>query len=93
MSSRNKLIGVIVAIALSHTSFFPLAQAQNVGLGTPISESQLADFDLIAGPDGNGLPVGSGTALQGKEVFEAQCAVCHALNGEGTSGNTVLVGG
>ena len=93
MSLRNKLIAMIVAIALGQTSLLSLAQTQNVGLGTPISESQLADFDLIAGPDGNGLPAGNGTALQGKEVFEAQCAACHALNGEGTSGNTVLVGG
>ena len=93
MSLRNQLIAVILAIALGQTSFLFVAQAQNVGLGTPISESQLADFDLIAGPDGDGLPAGSGTALQGKEVFEAQCAACHAPNGEGTSANTVLVGG
>ena len=93
MSLLNQLIAVILAIALGQTSLLSLAQTQNVGLGTPISESQLADFDLIAGPDGDGLPAGSGTALQGKEVFEAQCAACHALNGEGTSANTVLVGG
>lgn len=94
MSSRKKLRTCLaVAIAVGQISFLAVSQAQTVGLGTPINESQLANFDLIAGPDGSGLPQGSGTALQGEEVFEAQCAACHALNGEGTSANTVLVGG
>lgn len=71
-----------------------LANSQEiVRLGTPINEDQLAEFDLVAGPDGAGFPAGSGTARQGKAVYDAKCAACHASNGEGTSGNTVLVGG
>lgn len=93
MSLPNKLIGILVTLAVSLTGFHFVSQAQSVGLGTPISESQLTDFDQIAGPDGSGFPAGSGTALQGKAVFEAQCAACHALGGEGTSAATVLVGG
>lgn len=62
-------------------------------LGTPVSEAQLEQFDLIAGPDGAGLPDGSGTALQGKLIFEARCQACHGLNGEGTIANTTLAGG
>lgn len=93
MSLPNKLIGILVTLAVSQPGFVFVSQAQSVGLGTPISESQLTDFDQIAGPDGSGLPAGSGTALQGQAVFETQCAVCHALGGEGTSAATVLVGG
>ena len=62
-------------------------------LGIPVSEEDLSQFDLIAGPDGSGFPPGSGTARQGKEVFDVNCAVCHGANGEGTSGNTIIVGG
>ncbi|NCG41801.1 MAG: c-type cytochrome [Actinobacteria bacterium] len=62
-------------------------------LGIPVSEEDLSQFDLIAGPDGSGFPSGSGTARQGKEVFDVNCAVCHGANGEGTSGNTIIVGG
>lgn len=62
-------------------------------LGTPISESQLEGFDLIAPPDGSGYPEGSGTALQGKAIFETRCVACHGMNGEGTSALTRLVGG
>ncbi len=62
-------------------------------LGQPVDESQLVDFDLVAGPDGIGLPAGSGTAMQGKTVYDSKCATCHALTGEGVSGATRLVGG
>ncbi len=62
-------------------------------LGTPIDESQLDGFDLVAEPNGTGFPSGSGTAIQGKAVFESKCAACHTLTGEGVSANTRLVGG
>ena len=58
-----------------------------------MSESQLQGFDLIVAPDGRGLPAGSGTAVQGKLVFDAKCKACHGANGEGTSASTQLVGG
>jgi len=69
----------------------PILAAQN--LGVPVDESQLKGFDLVAGPDGIGFPAGSGTAKQGKTVFDSKCAACHAVTGEGVSGNTRLVGG
>ncbi|PCJ23451.1 MAG: cytochrome C [SAR86 cluster bacterium] len=80
-------------MALVQFNFNALSQEQVVRLGTPISESQLEDFDLIISPDGDGLPAGSGTALQGKTIYETRCVACHAISGEGTSGNTRLVGG
>jgi cytochrome c len=83
------------SFALMSAAFLslPSSQAQTVRLGQAISESQLSDFDLVAGPDGSGLPTGGGTAKAGKEVFDSKCAACHAANGEGVSGNTILVGG
>ena len=66
---------------------------ETVRLGTPVSEDQLADFDLVAEPNGNGFPAGSGTARQGKAVYDTRCAACHAANGEGVTGNTSIVGG
>ncbi|MEZ5492700.1 MAG: cytochrome c [Gammaproteobacteria bacterium] len=62
-------------------------------LGTPISQAQLAEFDLIVSPDGAGLPAGQGTAAQGEAVFQARCRACHGSNGEGLTAATVLVGG
>ncbi len=69
------------------------ATAQSVGLGIPVTEAQLQAFDLIVGPDGSGLPEGSGSPLQGKIIYEARCQACHGLNGEGTIDNTTLAGG
>lgn len=83
--------------ALSLLIFAPALWAQNdsgsINLGTAITESDLAEFDLVAPPDGSGNPEGTGTASEGREVFAMRCAACHGMNGEGTSGNTVLVGG
>lgn len=91
--SMPKLIKSTTVIATLVLFSAVSSQEQLVKLGTPISEDQLSSFDLIAGPDGSGFPAGKGTAKEGKLVFDTKCAACHALNGEGNSGNTRLVGG
>ena len=92
-SCHKQILQVIIAATLLSISFISNSQEQTTGLGTPVSESQLQDFDLIISPDGSGLPTGSGTAMQGKSVFDARCQACHGANGEGTSSSTQLVGG
>jgi mono/diheme cytochrome c family protein len=52
-------------------------------LGQPISESDLAAWDISIGPDGVGLPAGSGTSAQGATIYAGKCAVCHGEKGEG----------
>lgn len=74
----------------------PLAgnsHAQSTGLGTPVANENLTEFDLIVGPDGTGLPAGGGNAVAGKTVYEAKCQACHGASGEGVDGSTRLVGG
>ncbi len=93
MSMPKKSLYLLLALGVSLSGFLASSQEPSLGLGTPISEDQLGDFDLIAPPDGSGFPSGSGTALQGKLVYEAKCQACHAANGEGVSGNTRIVGG
>ncbi len=91
----SMLKSICLALITLLASSLTMAQstAVAVNLGTPISESDLAEFDLVAPPDGSGYPSGSGTAVEGREVFALRCAACHGMNGEGTSGNTILVGG
>ena len=85
---------LLSAVLISISTYTAVVNSQEgVRLGIPVSEEDLSQFDLIAGPDGSGFPSGSGTARQGKEVFDVNCAVCHGANGEGTSGNTIIVGG
>ena len=88
---KKFLLSALLLVVSTHT--LVVSSQEGLKLGVPISEEDLSQFDLIAGPDGSGFPPGSGTARQGKEVYDRNCAVCHGPNGEGTSGNTIIVGG
>jgi len=81
----------IAALSLSMAGM--TLAADGPGLGMPVTAEQLAGIDLIVLPDGSGLPGGSGTAAQGKGVYDAQCAACHGAQGEGTQGVPALAGG
>jgi S-disulfanyl-L-cysteine oxidoreductase SoxD len=59
------------------------AAAEGPNLGQPISQSDLAPWDLTIMPDGTGLPPGSGTPALGKQLFADNCAICHGDNGKG----------
>jgi cytochrome c len=61
-------------------------------LGVPATPEQVAGWDDSVGPDGAGLPAGSGTAAAGKIVYEAKCLACHGAEGAGQP-NDRLVGG
>ena len=88
---KKFLLSALLLVVSTHT--LVVSSQEGVKLGVPISEEDLTQFDLIAGPDGSGFPLGSGTARQGREVYDRNCAVCHGPNSEGTSGNTIIVGG
>lgn len=62
-------------------------------LGRPATEAEVAAWDIDIRPDGAGLPVGSGTVLEGETVYTEQCAVCHGDFGEAIGRWPVLAGG
>ena len=68
------------------------AWAETPNLGRPVAPDDVAPWDISIGPDGVGLPPGSGTVAQGGAVFAANCQGCH---GEKGAGNPLdrLVGG
>jgi S-disulfanyl-L-cysteine oxidoreductase SoxD len=68
------------------------AQAEGPDLGQPISPQEFATWDTSIGPDGAGLPPGSGTPQQGERVYGAKCVGCHGEKGSGKP-NDQLVGG
>ncbi|MEO4041820.1 c-type cytochrome [Hoeflea sp. CAU 1731] len=53
------------------------SMAEGPGLGVPLSEADIPAFAIHIMPDGTGLPDGSGTAAEGAEIYEFQCAFCH----------------
>ena len=62
--------------------------------GQPITQADIAPWDISIGPDGAGLPPGSGTPTQGAEVYAAHgCAACHGDKGTGGSAGPLVGGG
>ena len=57
------------------------ARAETPGLGQPITEADIAAWNIDVLPDGTGLPPGSGTAKQGAPIYAQKCALCHGEKG------------
>lgn len=68
------------------------ALAETPGQGRTVSPEEIALWDVSIGPDGAGLPTGSGSPQQGEAVYTAKCLPCHGENGSGKP-NDQLVGG
>ncbi len=68
----------------------PTSQLFNIGR-TPTAE-EIAAWDISVTPDGEGLPSGSGTAAEGRNIYSVRCTECHGASGrEGP--HDILVGG
>ncbi|MDB0052985.1 c-type cytochrome [Ascidiaceihabitans sp.] len=67
--------------------------AEKLGLGRSALPEEIAAWDREIRPDGTGLPVGSGDALVGEEIFADQCAACHGDFAEGIDNWPKLAGG
>ena len=63
------------------------------GFGSLATAEQIAGWNIDVAADGNGLPAGSGTVAQGKELYDRLGAKCHGTMGEGGEGGPPLVGG
>ena len=85
MSMRSSLLVVTAALALAAS-----AAAETPNLGQSVTEADLALWDISVGPDGVGLPPGSGTPAQGKAVYEQKCELCHGKEASGGK-NAALV--
>ena len=84
------LAGIALAVA-------GLALAQNEGkypgVGRAATTKEVAAWDIDVRPDFKGLPVGSGSAMKGQDVWESKCAHCHGFFGESGEVFSPLVGG
>src|SRR5580704_4886855 len=82
---RVWLLAIVGAIGM-------LAQAPKYAVGRTPTPEEVKAWDISVAPDGTGLPEGSGTVAQGKDVYASKCAKCHG--GQGQGGDDVpLVGG
>lgn len=79
---------IAASVFLSNPAF-----AEKLGLGRAALPEEIAAWDTDVRPDGTGLPVGSGDALIGEEIFADQCAACHGDFAEGIDNWPKLAGG
>jgi cytochrome c553 len=80
--SIHEPLHAVIALAFL-TAAGSAGAADLPGLGKPISEAELAHWDMSIPPDGKGLPPGSGTAAQGAAIYAQKCEGCHGKSGEG----------
>lgn len=100
MSSAHRAataLGLAVSLALASGAAAVVQATDAAGapptVGRPASAQEIAVADITVFPDGTGLPRGSGSARQGRAVYEARCAACHGVRGEGTPNFAPLAGG
>jgi cytochrome c len=88
MSTRKALLLAAVLVCVPVLA----GAAEGPDLGRVATPEEIAAWDISIGPDGAGLPPGSGTAKQGETVYATKCAACHGDKGAGQP-NDRLVGG
>lgn len=81
---EGKGIGVVTVLLMLNL-FIPVYAdtPQGPNLGQPASKKEIVQWDIGIMPDGEGLPKGSGTAKQGRSVYEIHCVSCHGPEGSG----------
>jgi mono/diheme cytochrome c family protein len=79
MSTRKSLLAVALAVTLGSVAI----AADTPKLGKPITDADIAAWDIAIMPDGTGLPPGSGTAVQGAVIYAQKCVACHGEGGKG----------
>lgn len=62
-------------------------------LGRVALAEEILAWDIDIRPDGQGLPSGQGSVVNGGELYDAQCASCHGVFGEGEGRWPILAGG
>jgi cytochrome c len=74
----------VIAAAAFALAFGPgAALAQSPGLGKPLTEADIKQWDIAVLPDGSNLPPGSGTPAKGAKIFAEKCSACHGDAGKG----------
>ena len=79
MSTRKSLLAASLLLTFGAAA----VAAETPKLGKPITEAEIAAWDIAAMPDGSGLPPGSGTAAQGAPIYAQKCVACHGEGGKG----------
>ena len=87
MDSR-RLFLLLMILGLSQIS---KAQSPTYGVGRAPTPEEVSKWDITIGPDGQALPPGHGTAVEGAGVFVRRaCFGCHGETGSGGPAPTLI---
>jgi hypothetical protein len=87
MDSR-KLFLLLMILSLSQIS---KAQSPTYGVGRTPTPDEVSKWDITIGPDGQALPPGHGTAVEGAGLFVRKaCFGCHGQTGSGGPAPTLI---
>lgn len=93
-SSLSLGIAILAIAALAPASVQAQGHGEHpviYGFGRPATEAEIAAWDIDVMPDGTGLPPGSGSVVEGAQLYAAKCAACHGANGEGGLNDRLVV--
>jgi mono/diheme cytochrome c family protein len=78
--SKMFLLKLLAVSAIVAEVFLSPAFAYD--FGRPATPAEIRLWDIDVRPDGKGLPIGTGTVMHGKTVYEQNCIACHGMNGK-----------
>ena len=79
MCTRKTIAAATLALACSAGA----ALAQSPGLGKPLTDADIKQWDIAILPVGTNLPPGNGTPAQGAKIFAEKCSACHGNAAKG----------
>jgi S-disulfanyl-L-cysteine oxidoreductase SoxD len=74
-------VGLCLAAIVAAGSAF--ADPPRYHLGRAPTQAEIDAWNIDVRADGQGLPPGRGSAVEGRGVFAEKCAACHGDNGQG----------
>ena len=95
MSTMSDLVKNWLAFSLimATTAVTASASDRPFNLGKIATAEEVSGWDIDVRPDGLGAPMGTGSAIDGEEIYAERCAACHGDFGEAIDRWPALVGG
>lgn len=91
MFNSRSIAAALAALILIAASV--ASAGERYGFGRTATRAEIAGWDIDVRPDGQGLPPGQGTAVEGETVYMDRCASCHGEFGEAFGRFPALMGG
>ena len=86
MCMRNVIMGLLTVLSMgvfwSSGAADQNARMHGYGLGQPVTDQDIQQWNIDVAPTGEGLPPGRGTVKQGAVIFATRCASCHGPTGQ-----------